>query len=251
MKKYTKSAFTLVELIVVITILAILATVAFISLGGWTSKARNSKRVSDIDSINTSIATKQASSVAIVDLIDNTTSSEMTDASFGWTGTTAADYKAGTPNYTALEIKAEEFKDPTGDNEYRIGFTTKAAGKYEVATSLEDGADRIAKIKGNFVPRLDTDTATVSAINSDGTVATLSSNDVNKFYRGDVLSDWANETIVKKVAKDGKTLTLTVAVTSGDNLNLKASDTNGLISSTINTTAANVVTDGSPTNLPY
>ncbi|MDR1945516.1 MAG: type II secretion system GspH family protein [Candidatus Peribacteria bacterium] len=46
-----KKAFTLVELIVVITILAILATISFITLQGFTSQARDAKRVSDIRSL--------------------------------------------------------------------------------------------------------------------------------------------------------------------------------------------------------
>jgi len=43
--------FTLVELIVVITILVILGTIAFIQLGGFASSARDSARVSDMNSI--------------------------------------------------------------------------------------------------------------------------------------------------------------------------------------------------------
>ena len=46
-KNYT-NGFTLVELIVVITILAILSTIAFISLQGYASSARDSKRLNDI-----------------------------------------------------------------------------------------------------------------------------------------------------------------------------------------------------------
>ncbi|MDD2871264.1 MAG: fibrinogen-like YCDxxxxGGGW domain-containing protein [Candidatus Gracilibacteria bacterium] len=48
-------AFTLVELIVVITILAILGTIAFISLQGYSTNARDSTRISDISSIKTSL----------------------------------------------------------------------------------------------------------------------------------------------------------------------------------------------------
>jgi prepilin-type N-terminal cleavage/methylation domain-containing protein len=40
--------FTLVELIVVITILAILGTIGFLSIGGYSSKARDSARVGDV-----------------------------------------------------------------------------------------------------------------------------------------------------------------------------------------------------------
>ncbi len=48
---HKKSAFTLVELIVVITILAILGTIAFLSFNGYSSSARDSTRVSDLASI--------------------------------------------------------------------------------------------------------------------------------------------------------------------------------------------------------
>ena len=51
----TKSWFTLVELIVVITILAILWTIAFISLQWYSSQARDSKRIADIQNIKTSL----------------------------------------------------------------------------------------------------------------------------------------------------------------------------------------------------
>lgn len=50
-----KKAFTLVELIVVITILAILWTIAFISLEWYSRQARDSKRISDIQSIEISL----------------------------------------------------------------------------------------------------------------------------------------------------------------------------------------------------
>jgi prepilin-type N-terminal cleavage/methylation domain-containing protein len=51
----TNGGFTLIELIVVITILAILGTIAFISLQGHSASARNSKRLSDVNSINTAM----------------------------------------------------------------------------------------------------------------------------------------------------------------------------------------------------
>jgi len=55
LKRQDKWAFTLVELIVVITILAILWTIAFISLQGYSSQARDSKRLSDIQNIKKSL----------------------------------------------------------------------------------------------------------------------------------------------------------------------------------------------------
>ncbi len=47
--------FTLVELIVVITILTILGTIGFISIGGYSSRARDSARVGDVAQISKSL----------------------------------------------------------------------------------------------------------------------------------------------------------------------------------------------------
>jgi prepilin-type N-terminal cleavage/methylation domain-containing protein len=54
MKKMNKG-FTLVELVVVITILAILGTVALLSFRGYSGDARNSKRITDLNSIKNNI----------------------------------------------------------------------------------------------------------------------------------------------------------------------------------------------------
>ena len=47
--------FTLIELIVVITILAILGTIGFLSVGGYSSKARDSARIGDAAQISKSL----------------------------------------------------------------------------------------------------------------------------------------------------------------------------------------------------
>ncbi|MDD2745051.1 MAG: prepilin-type N-terminal cleavage/methylation domain-containing protein, partial [Candidatus Gracilibacteria bacterium] len=52
--KYT-FGFTLIELIVVITILAILGTIGFLSIGGYSSKARDSARISDVANLSKSL----------------------------------------------------------------------------------------------------------------------------------------------------------------------------------------------------
>lgn len=55
-KRLNKQAgFTLVELLVVIAIIAILSVTAYVALGGQTEKARNSKRQSDLASIQSAL----------------------------------------------------------------------------------------------------------------------------------------------------------------------------------------------------
>lgn len=49
------AAFTLVELVVVITILAILGTIGFLSVGGYSSRARDSQRLVDVENISKSL----------------------------------------------------------------------------------------------------------------------------------------------------------------------------------------------------
>ena len=51
MKKKSKSAFTLVELIIVVVIIAILATIAFLTLWDYPMQARDVKRLSDKNNI--------------------------------------------------------------------------------------------------------------------------------------------------------------------------------------------------------
>lgn len=54
-RKKAVSAFTLVELVVVITILAILGTIGFLSVGGYSSRARDSERVTDVATLAKSL----------------------------------------------------------------------------------------------------------------------------------------------------------------------------------------------------
>lgn len=49
--KYNPQGFTLVELLVVISIIAILSTIGIVIFTGVTGRARDSKRIQDIDSI--------------------------------------------------------------------------------------------------------------------------------------------------------------------------------------------------------
>lgn len=60
--KKNHSAFTLVELIVVVTILVILGTIAFISLGGYAASARDSARVENLANLHKGLSLLQVKS---------------------------------------------------------------------------------------------------------------------------------------------------------------------------------------------
>lgn len=243
----TKKAFTLVELIVVITILAILGTIAFISLQGYSADARNSKRTEDLNNLAGSVNIKTTKGSPLLSFVaDNTAEPATLPQIGGETATSNVDYKAGTPNHTALGVKAEDFKDPT-DADYRVGATTKKNGQFEFAASMENGAgDDTAKVTGNYNGRGD-NAITVSALTT--TSVTVLDADINKFFRGDFLKDNTTGTgEVIKVSSDGKTLTLAAGATlAGTGVQLATTEAAGLIKNVDDTA---LVSDGT-TNVPY
>lgn len=108
MKKSTKKAFTLVELVVVITILLILGTIAFISLQSYTRDARNAKRLSDVSTLSKKI------SIEIVKWAE-AKNFEAELSSGTCTNTLEKSNSSGTwVKFSALNENADSFKDPKG-----------------------------------------------------------------------------------------------------------------------------------------
>ena len=168
MRKMNRSAFTLVELIVVITILAILATVAFISFGGQTTKAKNSKVVTDISSL--------ASKVNLLSLDDTTvvknTLTGSTNNNVDTTGTgagvalsTAWVYGAGNINFFTLKEKKENFRDTSGTTvkDYVYAYVAKDnVNVFNVGGQTRDEAGAYtAVIKGTYYQAAPTDVASL------------------------------------------------------------------------------------------
>jgi len=76
MKKINKkSGFTLFELLVTISIIAVLTAVAVVSFGGMTKKARDSRRIADLQNIRVALeAARQVGityPVSLATLVDN------------------------------------------------------------------------------------------------------------------------------------------------------------------------------------
>jgi prepilin-type N-terminal cleavage/methylation domain-containing protein len=113
-----KKAFTLVELIVVITILAILATISFITLQGFTSQARDTKRISDIRNLISKITIEHTKWASYEDLIvTQKTNSWFT---INWLPATSHQWPA---NFTNLKENPNKFKDPLTGKNYIFSYT--------------------------------------------------------------------------------------------------------------------------------
>ena len=243
-----KQAFTLVELIVVITILAILGTIAFISLQGYSADARNSKRTQDLNNIAAAINIKTVQGSSLTSFVLDTTAATSFSGSIAGTGTTSDDFRSGTVNHTALGIKAEDFRDSTGDD-YRIGATTKKNGQFELASIVENGSGSpTAAVNGTYNARQGTG-AISTTIN--GNNLTLDNNtDIGSFFVGDFITvDGASSAVeVVRISVDGSTLTLASAPTAGSGAVLLANvEMGGLVEGTA--TGSIVTNNGS--NLPY
>lgn len=245
----TKSAFTLVELIVVITILAILGTIAFISLQGYSADARNSKRTSDIGNIQSAMSLKMVEGVPIMSFIDySNVENELSSPSIAWATTSGDEYHAGVPAYTVLNVAAKDFKDPN-DKAYRIGATTLKAGAFQIAATMEVDGVPTAQVNGTYVQRLASKTYSGSI---DGYTFTVGDEAANVFKVGDTISGITNATKITKVSRDGVTLTLNGTGTiSWTTVALAADESKGLIMATKGTTLNVPVENLSIASLAY
>lgn len=147
MLKQTKKAFTLVELIIVITILAILATIGFMSYQSYTADARNSKRSTDISSLQSKLEVKIAKNAT--DILTFGSWIAVTNEFVAWaykvgswttlTGWTSWNYVAWDVKYTTFDVDSKEFLDPgTNKKAYKFAAAkTNLGNLYQFAATLE------------------------------------------------------------------------------------------------------------------
>jgi len=212
----TKSAFTLVELIVVITILAILGTIAFISLQGYSADARNSKRTSDLNNIKEKFVVSVAEGrIGNMDLVDSSVDNVVDTMPLGGVSDVneGATYDAGVVNYQLLGIKEADFND--NNNAYAAGATTLGGGAYELAATMESDAGNVAKVTGTYNNRESVSVAWT--IGSSATVFNITnSSDYNTLKVNDTVTVNAVTTTISKISKDYSTITVADDIANGN-----------------------------------
>ena len=244
----SKKGFTLVELIVVITILAILWTVAFLSLSSYTTLARNAIRLDGVSKIATSIEAKKQAGISVLSFVSP--GQEVPSAQIWWRAVTPwSDYQAGEINPTALEVKSEDFSDPTSGKLFSMWATTRIWGQYEIVATIEEGATERAILSWTYEPR-DSEIITWIGILSEDTFVLADLTDLNKLKKWDVIT-WVgvpSGTSISSVSSDGLTFTLNNIFTADSNaIQLASSETSGMVVSVDGVTP---VTAGS-SSIPY
>lgn len=121
MKITNKKAFTLVELLVVVTIIAILSVTAYMAMGGQTIKARDSKRIEDLSTIQTAF--------------------ELYFVEFGRYPKTLESGLATAPDWKVPKKYLSIIPTDPGSAEHSYVYTPDGTTTYEIAATLEVDGD--------------------------------------------------------------------------------------------------------------
>lgn len=159
-----KKGFTLIELLIVIAIIGLLATLAIVSLTTAQRKARDTKRVADVKSIQSALELYYSDHAAYP-----------TPASWSDLSTDLGDYLTQlptAPNNTSGEAYSIVFDSNAGDNatEYVVGATLEDDGHQ--ALSQDDDASYAAASWPNISEVVSTG-ASDSALNCSDAVYCL------------------------------------------------------------------------------
>jgi uncharacterized protein (TIGR02145 family)/prepilin-type N-terminal cleavage/methylation domain-containing protein len=140
MNNNLKYGFTLVELIVVITILAVLATIWFISMTWYATESRDTKRMSDISTINKWLQVYKTRNSLVPEPSETQTaiSSGSTNLIVQWYAWESV----------LAKINVSEVKDPL-DNKYYTYSTNTNNTKYQLMALLENDPSAQSRMK-NF-----------------------------------------------------------------------------------------------------
>ncbi len=230
---------------------------ATISLQWHSADARNAKRTSDLSSLHSAIITQNAQWTPLMVFVTPNTNSKLEKIALAWEeakNISDSEYAAGTPNYTALWVRKDDFMDPNG-SEYVIAVTTKISWELEIAATMEDWAgDYYPKVVWTYSPRQETD------YNNDNTLSVDSTNNLiiitdstqNYFKRWDKITNWTNTTNITRVSADALTLTVESIdwFTESSIINIANSESEWLIDADSDFVSWNIVVDDGM-YLPY
>lgn len=254
MKHNNKSAFAIAELVVVGVILLILGIFSSILLEWYALDTRNTKRITDVNNLESAIALKNKAWEYIMVFVGEP-SNQLIDLSVAWVDGTEKNYAAWIINYKALWLNAWEFQDPDGDN-YRIGATTTGEWRFELWASLEtEEKTRIAFVKGSYNART-IETATIENILSiQKDTITVNESDIRKLKTGDLVNIQGNpsitQTTVKSIDEEGFTITFNTDMTAITQIALAQDESIWLIADKSSPQNNNIVTDKQSEFLPY
>jgi len=194
--------------------------IGFISLQWYSADARNSKRASDINTINSALITQLAQGQSVLSFvnenIDNKIDSKV--LSIWWRKeTSATDYNAWTVNYAALPVRELDFMDPIGVP-YVIWVTTRINSKFEIASNMEQwNWNYVARLVWNYVARI-YNQAVCSKVEKNANQLNIESNYINMFSVWDYITvktdNWDIKTKIKYISTDWTLITLNDTVTN-------------------------------------
>ena len=254
MKYNNKQAFALAELIVVWVILLILGIFSSILLEWYALDTRNTKRITDVNNIESAIALKNKAWEFIMDFVAEP-SNQLIRLRLAWIDGTAKNYKAWIINYEALELKAWEFQDPDGNN-YRIGATTTGEWRFELWASLEtEEKTRIAFVKGSYNPRSIESTTIENILSIQKNTITVNESDISKLKTGDLVNLQGNpsitQTTVSSIDNEIFSITFNTDMSGVTQITLADNESLGLIADKSSPKNNNIVTNKQSEFLPY
>ncbi len=252
-----KKWFTLAELVVIMAVPLMLWTAGGVSMWNSSSDSRNTKRVSDLSQVSCAITTENAQGTPLRSFVVENNNSKISKISLAGYNAQVLDdyiYSVGSPNYTALWVKSDDFLDPSW-KEYVLAITTKRGGKYEVSASMENGNWNLSpKVVWTYYSRDNKEYSydNITDVDYENNLIVITDMTANYFKKWDFITNGRSFTQVKKVSNDGLTLTVdsVEGFSSSDVLNIVYSESEWLIDAYDTFVSGKVVVDWWD-DLPY
>jgi prepilin-type N-terminal cleavage/methylation domain-containing protein len=202
MKKFIKkTGFTLIELIIVISIIAVLSSLAFLSFTGETSHARDSRRKTDLKTIDDAIAMSNAKQRPVSYLSPNITTGNEEINKLTTNNAEVRVLRYATAFFLDKglidsSILAKISRDPKG-MPYLAAFLHNNV--YQLGATLENPETQVEEVflRGSFQEEAILDNILVEIDNNDRLLSVANS---QQFLRGDVLQINTEQVLVEDIS---------------------------------------------------